>query len=559
MNANIRARLEMQDDEMKPAVVDTTISQKATTNGPSSSVVSMKGEDEEGNKAADELRSFFIKDASKCCRHTYIILTVYILDRVGVDLFAYTTGRGKKFPWLSLLDICAKAGVKLINYPDMVSAPIKPKTGKKSKGIANLSKGHMEALLRQIRHGQKPLSFATRAPDGMMNSLCNSSSNENIDVRGDEVVTLVYLSGAQILTAAVKKYKPTHRKKTSDTIDDDNNNNTEFTDTETVTVKKNKSTAQNKPTSGIIDDYDEEDNDADFTDAVSEYVEESTSRTPRVMWPRKEKLSTVADEFVSMGSPGGAAESRSMERAAQGRKVQGMFMIHRNTHKVTDSYSGVKCPLTSSGNGRDEGSKRRRASPPLSSLSTTDSVPTVKTVVETVAASKKPLTTSAEPDATSVTTSLPAAVDPIQTKNQGAGGYGPAAGPPRNPSSGPHPVTGPPAAYPLNGPPAAYLPNPASGLPPIAYPSNPVPGPPPPTYPPNPASAPPATYPASAPPPGAYAPAQGYPYPYEAYWGYGHGQPYPPPGMYHYPGAVGGGPAGPGVFGPGPSHDTSRE
>ena len=170
MNANVCTHLEMQEDEMKPAIINASNSQKA--GGPSSGVVSVKGKDEEGSnlKAASELRVFFINDAGKYCRHTFTVLTV-CLARVGVDLFAYSTGQAKKFLWLSLLDICAKVGVKLINYPDMVGAPTKPKSGKKSKGIANLSKGHMEALMRQIRDTQKPLSFAKCTPGGMFQLL----------------------------------------------------------------------------------------------------------------------------------------------------------------------------------------------------------------------------------------------------------------------------------------------------------------------------------------------------------------------------------------------------
>lgn len=95
----------------------------------------------------------------------HVVLTIYSSARLGVDILTHS-GRGNKFPWLSLLDICAMTGIKLINYPDMVTAPIKPKAPKKSKGIANLSKGHKDALLRQIRNAQKPLSFVKRTPQG---------------------------------------------------------------------------------------------------------------------------------------------------------------------------------------------------------------------------------------------------------------------------------------------------------------------------------------------------------------------------------------------------------
>lgn len=75
MNANIRTHLAAQEDEMKASIVDTTASKATTAGGPSSSssgVVNAKGEDEDVGRAADELRSFFIKDASKYLRNSHI-------------------------------------------------------------------------------------------------------------------------------------------------------------------------------------------------------------------------------------------------------------------------------------------------------------------------------------------------------------------------------------------------------------------------------------------------------------------------------------------------------
>ena len=157
---------------------------------------------------------------------------------------------------------------------------------------------------------------------------CEFFSNEATDVQGDAVVTLVYLSGSHILTTPVKS-KSAPRKKTSDVVDNDDDDEAEFTDTQPV--KKGKAAAQNKPASGIMNDYDEEDDDADFTDPTSDY-EESNPRTPHAMRPRKVgPPTTVTNDFVLMGSPEVATGSRSMEQA---RKAQGMSVIHtRGTHR----------------------------------------------------------------------------------------------------------------------------------------------------------------------------------------------------------------------------------
>lgn len=64
LNENVRTHLEMQDKELKPAIVDATTSQKAVTAKKGTSTA--KSEEEEVNSAVDELRSFFIRDAGKC-------------------------------------------------------------------------------------------------------------------------------------------------------------------------------------------------------------------------------------------------------------------------------------------------------------------------------------------------------------------------------------------------------------------------------------------------------------------------------------------------------------
>ena len=154
---------------------------------------------------------------------------------------------------------------------------------------------------------------------------CKFSSNETIDVQGTEVVTLVYLSGSQILTS-VKKGKPAPQKKTSGLIDDNDDNDddeAEFTDSQSG---KKRRAARTEVSSDIIDDDDEEDDEADFTDPLYQPNGPRTPRPPRAA--RSRKATTVVDHFVSMGSPGGAIESRSMESAAQEQKVQGTSMIH---------------------------------------------------------------------------------------------------------------------------------------------------------------------------------------------------------------------------------------
>lgn len=83
-------------------------------------------------------------------------------------------------------------------------------------------------------------------------------------------------------------------------------------------------------TSAIIDDDDEEDDEAEFVETLSEYEETAprTPRTPRVMRPRKPKPTCTTDDFVSMGSPGGATESRSMESAVQEeQKMKGLSIL----------------------------------------------------------------------------------------------------------------------------------------------------------------------------------------------------------------------------------------
>ena len=70
----------------------------------------------------------------------------------------------------------------------------------------------------------------------------------------------------------------------SDVVNNDNDDEAEFTDMQPV--KKGKAAAQNKLASGIMNDYDKEDDDADFTDPTSDY-KESNPHTPRAMQPCK--------------------------------------------------------------------------------------------------------------------------------------------------------------------------------------------------------------------------------------------------------------------------------
>ena len=202
MNANARARLEVLEAKVQPVVVQASVGKK-DIKSESLPLAVMAVEDDEDLGA--ELRRCLGAAASALLTCYRAVTNYCYLACVELNL----NTRGKKFPWLSLLTICAENGFKLINYPDEVEAPhIKPK-GKKSKGIDNLPKAHKLALLSQLKDTNKPLSFAKTAPEGTRIVFHWHQSNYKIDVLDGKAVVLIFLSGKRIFEAT----KPTKGKK----------------------------------------------------------------------------------------------------------------------------------------------------------------------------------------------------------------------------------------------------------------------------------------------------------------------------------------------------------
>ena len=123
-------------------------------------MVTTKGESADGKKPKDELCSFLVADAGKSLRVFRALIDDDCPARLGMDIYAFTSGPGR-FPWVGLLEICAKTNIKMINWPDLITPPKRPSKGK-SKGIGGLHKVHKDALLKQIKDPKRLLSFSNK-------------------------------------------------------------------------------------------------------------------------------------------------------------------------------------------------------------------------------------------------------------------------------------------------------------------------------------------------------------------------------------------------------------
>ena len=360
-----------------------------------------------------------------------------------MDLVVDVPGQCKKFPWLSLLDICARQKIKLINYPDAIDNPA-TKLRSKSQGIDNLSKAHKTALLAQFDAPSRALAFAKVTPEGKSYICFILLLMPVLDVDRDKVVTLVYLSGRKLYTKLKPKKKPVQS--------DD-----------------------------FIVNSDKEEPDAEYTEShTGDNVDEETEvRTPLAGRTRKAKgKERSVDPFTLMGTPAGTKREKPKEGTSV---VFGVSSVDVRVLTVIGTKQASP-PIDDSSAGTP---KRRRES----------AAPSVAAVPPTVAAAPSTAVFPAVPAASATQTTpvevfggsnamssnapmeyypAPSLNAPVKNPHRGMWGYGAPGtfnGAPSVPSMHPSNPSAHPNFYPYNpqfdtgqywgyGPPQSYPPHP---------------------------------------------------------------------------------------------------